>query len=154
LAYIGRILDRLADDVAAMRQQLTMLNARLERIVERHEAMNREVERFSISPMSPASAGSVRDEFETAPVPLHRPAAASAHPAHRHLPRLRGLLVHCMRGKVGGPPARRLWRLWGRARLAEAEALARIRGGEIRRAAFAFPPAAPPGESRDQQAAK
>jgi hypothetical protein len=40
------------------------------------------------------------------------------------------------------------------ARLAEAEALARTHSGEIRRAAFAFPPAAPPGESRDQQAAK
>jgi hypothetical protein len=78
LAYIGRVLDRLADDVAAMRQQLNMLNARLERIVERHEAMNREVERFSISPTSPASAGSVRDEFETAPVPLHRPTLLAA----------------------------------------------------------------------------
>ena len=78
MAYIDRVLDRLADDVAAMRQQMNMLNARLERIVERHEAMNREVERFSISPTSPASAGSVRDEFETAPVPLHRPTLLSA----------------------------------------------------------------------------
>ena len=147
MAYIGRVLDRLADDVAAMRQQLNMLNTRLERIVERHEAMNREVERFSISPTSPASAGLVRDEFETAPVPLHRPAAVLAHPAHRHLPRLRGLVVHCMRGKVSGPSARRLRRLWGRARLAEAEALARTHGREIRRAAFAFPPTAPAGQA-------
>lgn len=42
----------------------------------------------------------------------------------------------------------------GRARLSDAEALARTHGGEVRRAALAFPPAAPPGESREQQAAE
>jgi hypothetical protein len=37
----------------------------------------------------------------------------------------------------------------GRARLAEADALAKTHGGEVRRAAFAFPPAAPAGQAAE-----
>jgi hypothetical protein len=49
----------------------------------------------------------------------------------------------------------KLMRHWeGRARFADADVLAKTHGGAVRRAAFAFPPAAPPGESRDQQAAE
>jgi hypothetical protein len=37
----------------------------------------------------------------------------------------------------------------GRARLADADALARTHGGEVRRSAFAFPPAAPAGQAAE-----